>query len=166
MSNQELGTLNVHDRMGIIIRENQFIETHRLMENVKTMAEQMKGEIQYFYKKFKPLFDKGLPTFWYNNDGLFNKEYYDNLLAQQRVNHDKFQDMEGTLKGDDILNKLEDDFDILSQLKHIRKCLPPNSFSNCVEMEILAWKMQAYNVTSKDQWMEIDKFSKLKLTQG
>ena len=39
LSNQELETLNVHDRMGIIIRARQFIENHRLMENVKTMAE-------------------------------------------------------------------------------------------------------------------------------
>ena len=69
------------------------------MENVKTMEEDMKGEIQYFYKKFKPVFDKGLSTFWYNNDNLFNKQDYDNLMAQQRVNHDKFQEMEGTLKG-------------------------------------------------------------------
>ena len=98
LSNHELETMNVHDRMGIIIRAKQFIEKHRLMDNVKTMVEGMKEEIQGFYKKFKPLFDKGLPTFWYNNDSLFNKEDYDNLLAQQRVNHDKFQDMEDTLK--------------------------------------------------------------------
>ena len=96
---------------------------------------------------------------------MFNKEDYDNLLAQERVNHDKFQDLEGTLKGEYILSKLEDDFDILSQLKHIRKSLPPISFSNCVELEVLAQKMQAYNIPSKAQWMEIDKFSKLKLRQ-
>ena len=126
----------------------------------------MKGEIEYFYKKFKPLFDKGLPTFWYNNDNLFNKDDYDNLLTHQRVNHDKFQDMEGTVKGEDILNKLEDDFDILCQLKHIRKSLPPISFSKCVEPEVIAWEMQAYNIPSKAQWMEVDKFSNLKLTQG
>lgn len=124
--------------MGIILRTKQFIEKHRLMDNVQTMAEGMKKEIQDFYKKFKPLFDKGLPTFWYNNDNLFNKHDYDNLLPQQRVNHDKFQDMEGTLKGEDILNKLEDNFDILCQLKHIRKSLPPISFSNCMELEFLA----------------------------
>ena len=112
------------------------------------------------------MFDKGLPTFWYNNDSLFKKEYYDNHLAQQRVNHDKFQDMEGTLKGEDILNKLEDDYDILSQLNHIRKSLPPISFSNCMELEVLAREIQAYNVPSKAQWMEIDKFVNLKLTQG
>ena len=74
--------------------------------------------------------------------------------------------MEGTLKGEDILNKLEDEFDILCQLKHIRKSLPPISFSNCVELEVLEWEMQAYNVPSKAQWMERDKFAKLKLTQG
>lgn len=80
--------------------------------------------------------------------------------------HDKFQDLEGTLKREDILNKLEDDFDILSQLKYIKRSLSPISFSNCVELEVLAWEMQAYNVSSKAQWMEIDKFSKLQLTQG
>lgn len=87
-------------------------------------------------------------------------------MAQQRVNHDKFQELEGTLKGEDILNKLEDDFDVLSQLKYIRRNLPSISFSNCVELEVLAREMQAYNVPSKAQWMEIEKFSKLKLTQG
>ena len=97
---------------------------------------------------------------------MFNKDDYDNLLARQRVNHDKFQDMEGMLKGEDILNKLEDYFDILCQLKHIRKSLPPISFSKCVELEVIAREMQAYSVPSKAQWMEIDKFSKLKLTQG
>ena len=97
---------------------------------------------------------------------MFNKEDYDNILAQQRVNHDKFQEMEGTLKGEDILNKLEDDFDILSQLKYIRRSLPPISFSNCVELELLAREMQVYNVPSKAQWMDIYKLSKLKLTQG
>ena len=82
LSNQESTTLNVHDIMGIIIRAKQFIEKHRLMDNVKFVAKEMKGEIEYFYKKFKPLFDKGIPTFWYNNDSLFNKDDYDNLLAQ------------------------------------------------------------------------------------
>ena len=76
--------------MGIIIRAKQFIEKHQLMNNVKSLAEEMKTEVEGFYKKFKHLFDKGLPTFWYNNDSLFNKDDYDNLLAQQRMNHDKF----------------------------------------------------------------------------
>ena len=116
--------------MGIIIRDKQFIEKHQLMNNVKSLAEEMKTEVEGFYKKFKHLFDKGLPTFWDNNDNLFNKDDYDNLLAQQRMNHDKFQDMEGTLKGEDILNKLEDDFDILCQIKNIRKTFHQFHFQN------------------------------------
>ena len=138
LSNQELATLNVHDKMGIIIRVKKFIEKNRLMQNVNTREEEMKEEIQYFYKWFKPLFDKDLQTFWYNNDNLIDKEDYDNILAQHRDNHDKFQETEGTLKGEDILNELEDDFDILSQLKYIRRNIPSISFSNCVELEVLA----------------------------
>ena len=74
--------------------------------------------------------------------------------------------MEGTLKGEDILNKLEDGFDILCQIKNIREILPPISFSKCVEMEAMAREMQSYTIPSKSHWMEVDKFSNLKLTQG
>ena len=37
LSNQDLATLNIHERMGIIIRSKQFIEKHKLMNNVKTL---------------------------------------------------------------------------------------------------------------------------------
>ena len=74
--------------------------------------------------------------------------------------------MEGILKGEDILNKLEDDFDILCQIKNIRKNLPQISFSKCVELEVIAREIKSYIVPSKAHWMEVDNFSKLKLTQG
>ena len=70
--------------------------------------------------------------------------------------------MEGTLKGEDILNKLEDDFDILCQINKIRKNLPPISFSKCVELEVIGQEMQSYFVPSKSHWNEVEKFSKLK----
>ena len=51
--------------------------------------------------------------------------------------------MEGTLKGEHILNKLEDDFDILYQIKDIRKSLPPISFLKFVELEVIVREMQS-----------------------
>ena len=48
LSNQALETLNMHDIMGIIIRDKQFIEKHKLMDNVKSLAKEMKVEIEYF----------------------------------------------------------------------------------------------------------------------
>ena len=38
----------MHDIMGIIIRDKQFIEKHKLMDNVKSLAKEMKVEIEYF----------------------------------------------------------------------------------------------------------------------
>ena len=81
LSNQELTTLIIHDIMGIIIRAKQFIEKQKLMDNVKSLQEEMKIEIEDLYKNFKSLFEKGLPTFWYNNDSLFNKDDYVNILS-------------------------------------------------------------------------------------
>ena len=57
LSNQDLATLKIHDIMDIIIRAKWFIEKHKLMNNVKSLAEEMKTEVDGFYKKFKYLFD-------------------------------------------------------------------------------------------------------------
>ena len=45
LSNQDLATLNIHDKMGIIIRAKQFIEKNQLMKNVKSLEEEMKIEV-------------------------------------------------------------------------------------------------------------------------
>ena len=78
------------------------------------------------------------------------------------MNHDKFYDMEKGLKEKKIIRKLEDDFDILSQIQKIRKSLPPMSYTDCINMEVMTMEMHSYDLPSESQWKEIDKFSKMK----
>ena len=57
------------------------------------------------------------------------------------MNHDKFQDMEKGLKDELIMNKLEDDFDILSQIHKMRKDLHPVPYVDCINLEVMTMEM-------------------------
>jgi hypothetical protein len=48
------------------------------------------------------------------------------------------------------------------QIQKMRKDLPPVSYVDCINLEVMTMEMQCYGLPSKAQWQEIDKFSKLK----
>ena len=60
--------------------------------------------------------------------------------------------MEKILKAKVIMSKLEDDFDILSQIQKMRKDIPQVSYKNCITLEVMTMEMQSYDLTSKVQW--------------
>ena len=45
--------------------------------------------------------------------------------------------MEGNLKGEEIIDKLGDDFSIMYQFQLIKEDLPHIYFSSCLELEVL-----------------------------
>ena len=121
--------MGVNDRLGIIFRERRFIEKHNLMKIVKDKADHMLEEVQQFQKKLQAIFDKGLPSFWDNNGQLLIKDDYDNLIYKERMNHNKFEDKENNLKGENIVSKISDDFDVLCQLQEFIFNLPSISYA-------------------------------------
>ena len=48
-----------------------------------------------FRNKLIFVFQKGIPSFWDENDNLFSEEAYKTLILHQRNDVHKFQDMEG-----------------------------------------------------------------------
>ena len=68
------------------------------------------------------------------------------------MNHNKFEDMENNLKGENIVSKLSDDFNVLGQLQEFIINLPSISYAKCIDLEILVREMQVYDVPSKEQW--------------
>ena len=122
----------------------------------------MREDVKQFQLQFKYLIDKGLPSFWDKDNKLLHKNDYDRFLLGERMNRDKFQDMETSLKEEVIMSKLEDDFDILSQIHKMGKDLPPVSYEDCINLEVMTMGMQSYDLPLEFKWMEIDKFSKFK----
>ena len=72
--------------------------------------------------------------------------------------------MEGNLKGEEIIDKLGDDFSIMYQFQIIKEGLPPIYFSSCVELEVLQREIGSFEFPLQKHWNEVEKFGKMKYT--
>ena len=120
----------------------------------------MKQNVQNFNNLFEKLFQKGLPSFWDENDNLISQEKYDVFLTQARIDHSKFEDLKKRLDGNVVANKLTNDFEIRSHFKEIKVGLPPISYVSCIELEVLIKEMMDYDIPCQDQWKEVERLGK------
>ena len=110
----------------------------------------MQKEIKEVYVLFRPLIEKGLPPFWDENNCLLKKEAYDNLLVPKRNDHSQFENMEGNLKGETIVEKLLDIFDLLGQIIKVK--LPPPLSEEYIDLEIEARQLVNIDLLIKSQF--------------
>ena len=90
---------------------------------------------------FDPLFKKGLPLFWEEKGtALAQKEYQDKLI-QCRLDHTIFFDMDQSLSGKMIVDKLRDEFEMFFALKEACEHLQNYSYTDHVEFCVLSKEM-------------------------
>jgi FtsZ-binding cell division protein ZapB len=162
VSNAYLQTIGVKDRTVVIVCARKIIGKHNHMRNVRSKAEKIEQNVQSFKDLFSQLFKRGLPSFWNNNGKMVSQEKYNVLLTQARMDHSKFEDLEKGLKGNTIVDKLTNDFEILSQFRTIKSCLPPISYASCIELEVLIKEMVDYDIPSESQWKEVERLGRSK----
>lgn len=68
---------------------------------------------------------------------MIPQETYHSLLSQQMNENSKFKEMEKNLNGHVNVNKLTDDFNLLIQFKGILNSLPPLSYAQYIDLEVL-----------------------------
>ena len=62
---------------------------------------------------------------------------YVKLLNQERLNHAKFGGINGVLKGEVIIDKLSEDFELLVQFMTLKSDLPTVGHSPLVELDVI-----------------------------
>ena len=67
--------------------------------------------MKLFKDMFDPLFKKGLPFFWEGKVTMLTQKEYQDKLIQCRLDHANFADMNQSLSGKTIVDKLDDDFE-------------------------------------------------------
>lgn len=162
ISNTHLQTLGVNDRAAVIVWTRKIIGKHNHMKNVQSKAEKMKQNVQSFKSLFGKLFQKALPSFWDYNGQLCSQEQYQVLLTQAHMDHSKFQDLRKGLNGNAPMEKLTDEFEILTQFKEMKAWIPPISYASFIELEVLIKDMVDYDIPSQNQWKEIYKLRNTK----
>ena len=79
---------------------------------------------------------------------MISLEDYQAFLIHQRNEYSKFNDLENHLKGQVIVDKLNDDFELLIHFKMLVKSLPLLSYSHHNELEFLTKEMVVYEYPS------------------
>ena len=64
------------------------------------------------------------------------KEQYEDLIVSKRNDHSNFEDLEGNLRGEVLVAKLGDVFDLLNMARRIK--LPKPIVEDYINLEILA----------------------------
>ena len=113
----------------------------------------------YYYSNFDNLStDSVLKEIYYH----LKRNYKFYRFSRNKILDIKIGDMDINLKGEAVVDKLSDDFDILAQIKMINTNSPPISTSKCVELQVMVREMMEYETPSQNYWDHIEKFIKMK----
>lgn len=156
-SDETLQDLKVNDRYQTIMLLQRIIYKDELTKNVHNKIESLQEEIKEIYDLFKPLIEKGFPYFWDAKNSLLKKEQYENLIVSKRNDHSNFEDLEGNLRGDILLVKLGDLFDLLNMGKRIK--LPNPEIEEYISLQLLAIQMKEIMFPTKNQFKELAKMA-------
>lgn len=99
--------------------------------------------------------DRGLPYFWDNENRLLKKDQYDNLIVNKRNDHSNFEDLEGNLRGEVLVVKLGDVFELLNMIKRIT--FPQLEVEEYINLEILSIQMKDLMFPTMNHFKELIK---------
>ena len=71
---------------------------------------------------------------------MIKKDQYDNLIINKRNDHSNFEDLEGNLRGEVLVAKLGDVFELLNMIKKIT--FPQMEVQQYINLEILLIQMK------------------------
>jgi hypothetical protein len=103
-----------------MILVQRILTKDEMIKQVRNKCELIQKEVKEIYTLLKSLLEKGLPPFWDPENKLLRKRDYSELFVQRRNGHSKFDDLEGSLKGETIVVKLGDLFDLLNIIRRIK----------------------------------------------
>ena len=99
--------------------------------------------------------DKGLPYFWDSENRLLKKDRYDKLIVAKRNDHSSFEDLEGNLRGEVLVAKLGDVFELLNMIR--KTTLPQTEVEEYINLDILSIKMKDSMLPTKNHFKELIK---------
>ena len=134
-------TANIKDRICIITWARKVVNKHQHLDTVQDKIDIMVHQLKIFRDILDPLFKKRLPFFWEEKGVMLAQKEYQDKLIECRLDHTKCTDMHQSLSGKTIVDKLEDDFEIVFDFKAMCARLPYFSYRDHVELCVLSKEM-------------------------
>lgn len=156
-SDEALRAFKIHYKFQMIHSVQKIVDKDIALQKVKLKIEELQKEIKDVYSLFKPLIEKGLPHFWDEDNCLLKKGDYDNLLSQKRNDHSHFENLEGNSRGEVVVEKLGEIFDIFNQVRQVN--FPPPLIEEYIDLEIEAQQLANIELPSKSYFKEVIKMA-------
>ena len=103
------------------------------------------------------MIQKGLPHFRDEDNSLLKKEDYNNLLVQKRNDHSQFDNLKGNLRGEVVVRKLGNVFDLFNQVRQVS--FPPPLIEEYIDLDIEAQQLVNIEFPSKNHFKEVIKMA-------
>ena len=104
---------------------------------------------------FQPLFQKGFPEFWGPEGKLIPQRKYVELLNHTILNHAKFEGMNGGIKGQVIIDKINEEFELLETLMTIKQDLLAIGHSPLIDLDVILKDLFEMTTPIDQQWKDI-----------
>lgn len=85
------------------------------------------------------------------------KDDYDNLIVLRRNDHSQFEKLEGNIKGEVVVQKLGNAFDLFNLVRQVK--FPPPLIEKYIDLEIEAQQLVNIELTSKNHFKEVIKLA-------
>ena len=133
-----------------------------MLETVRAKIEVIEHKVLEVIKLFKPLVSRGLPLFSEEKDPLLSQKEYREFLVHCRLDKSKFGDMQQSLSGKVVFDKLTSDLELLFDFKAACTEVPETSYPDTMELKAQAYDMTVATLPSPDLWRIIQQYGSTK----
>ncbi len=147
----------MNNRTVVLVDARKILAKYNLLHSVRAKVGNIKKGVQRFKQALTPLFSMGLPSFW---DSKNNESLYNVSMVQPREDHNKFTDMVKGLKGEVVVKKMKDDFQLPILFREIRSRLPIVTHDTLIELGVLQKEMMDAPIPNDAAWKEIQRVGK------
>ena len=131
------------------------VRKHRMLDTIEDKIDIIDHKVKEVIELFKPLVSRGIPFFWEEKGPLLSQEEYLEQLVICRSDNSRFRDMHQALSGKTIFDKFAGEFELLSYFKATYATVPNFSYTEYMELIVLAHSMVVANFPGPDQWRSI-----------
>ena len=104
-------------KIAIITSARKVVNKYHHLDTLQAKIYIMAHQFKLFRDMFDPLFKKGIPFFWEENGTMLTWKEYQEKLIQCRLDHTNLADMNQSLSGKTVVDKVVDEFEIIFSFK-------------------------------------------------
>ena len=116
-SDDSANRYGIQNRVVVVSGARKVVAKHRMLETVQAKIKVIEHKVLEVVKIFRPLVCRGLPFFWEEKGPLLSSKEYQKFLNHCRLDNNKFGDMQQSLSGKVVFDKLTMDFLLLFDFK-------------------------------------------------